>query len=203
MHMKTIITKSLIFKSDLKKCQSHGKSTSGNSVRHGFGVVGRNLLSSCSFVKSCVFQDVNQSALSQQRSLLTSSAPGRSRSVTNILPFSSQKSSMESECRSCNLLTLLWLFTTRTKKMLSIQNSFQNSFHGERANKRAHVRAQPHPRRRVVRPPPPTRTSCERSAGAGRGGALSAPSPACPPRTWRGRPSARPAQRPPAPGAWG
>ena len=88
--------------------------------------------------------------------------------------------------------------------MLSIQNSFQNSFHGERANKRAHVRAQPQPRRRVVRPPPSTRTSCERGAGAGagRGGALSAPSPARPPRTRRGRPPARPAQRPPAPGAW-
>ena len=29
--------------------------------------------------------------------------------MKNILPFSPQKSSMESECRSCNLLTLLWV----------------------------------------------------------------------------------------------
>ena len=64
VHKKMITIKSRILPSDLKKCQTQGRSTWGNSMRHGFGVGGTNLLSSCSFVKSCVFPDVKQWPLS-------------------------------------------------------------------------------------------------------------------------------------------
>ena len=64
VHKKMITIKSQILPSELKKCQTQGRSTWGNSMRHGFGVGGTNLLSSCSFVKSCVFPDVKQWPLS-------------------------------------------------------------------------------------------------------------------------------------------
>lgn len=75
---------------------------SGSSAGRGWWVGTFSPL--CSFLKSSVCQGGTRHGHP-----LTSRAPGRSHSVKNILPFSPQKSSMESGCRSCNLLTLRWV----------------------------------------------------------------------------------------------